>query len=57
MASPEARVGGEVLISSLLLPPTGGHGPEQRNFGLTFRQRDSGSSGQAIMYGQYPFDK
>ena len=29
---------GDVFISSIL-PPTGGRGPEQRHFGLIFRQR------------------
>ena len=48
MVSFEARVGGEWLISSLLQPPTGGQGPEQRHFGLTFRQRDRVSPGRPL---------
>ena len=35
------REGRNVLISSFLQPPTGGQGPEQKPFGLTFRQRSS----------------
>ena len=48
MASFEASVGGELLISSLLQPPTGGQGPEQRRFGLTFRQRGSVPQGRPL---------
>ena len=33
----EAQPLGEAVLISFFLPPTGGHGPEQRHFGLIFR--------------------
>ena len=42
-----------MFISSFLQPSAGGQGPEQRHFGLTFRQRGRVPRGRPF-YRQYP---